>query len=217
MKILSINCRNWDRDCDKTKETYWKNRSNLIRNLIIRHNPDIVCCQELLPPMGNYCIPPYYERVGIIGISHSIWINKFANIKVTKTGYKIHLNWADVKYQNKMYRIINVHSHWDKDKMTNVAKQIKQLSENSIRTIACGDFNNNSDQLERFDLGELTNVARYLNKIEETFQNFNKPESHGDIDHFFVDNVTLDKVISFKVDKEHIYSDHYPIIMEIEN
>ena len=60
--ILSFNVREWSRDTDKEKETFWKNRMEAMKKMIEEVSPDVICFQELMPPATRY-VPDGYKSV----------------------------------------------------------------------------------------------------------------------------------------------------------
>ena len=47
--ILSFNVREWTRDTDESKDTYWKRRMEAMEKMIGDVDPDVICLQEVLP------------------------------------------------------------------------------------------------------------------------------------------------------------------------
>ena len=68
--ILSFNVREWSRDTDKEKETFWKNRMEAMNKMIQDVSPDVICFQELMPPATRY-VPDGYKSVGL-SVSHPV-------------------------------------------------------------------------------------------------------------------------------------------------
>lgn len=209
MKILSFNLRNWNRDCDKDSPYYWKTRLASVEKMIKSVSPDVLCLQECLPPVTQHLLRLGYKRAGF-GASHLIMVKK--GMKVGKTGFKIHLNWADING----IRIINVHSHWRSDILLKTVNQINELAKNT-RTIACGDFN--SFFADIFNCGiDLVNVRNHLGmNPEDTFKNFTREDSHGEIDHFYVDYSWKMELCLIKNNYGcKRMSDHIPLLLIIE-
>ena len=80
--ILSFNVREWTRDTDESQDTYWKRRMEAMEKMIGDVNPDIICLQEVLPPVGRY-IPDEYRTAGV-SVSHPIYVRK--GLKVSRRG-----------------------------------------------------------------------------------------------------------------------------------
>ena len=86
------------------------------------------------------------------------------------------------------------------------------------KDVACGDWNTFLATLN--DAGLKMDSARVLLDVPETdtFANFSRPEqSHGAIDHFFVNGVTP---LSYRMITNGYggakISDHYPIVLTIK-
>lgn len=134
MKIISLNCRVWTRDRDKSSSHYWRTRMGLIREFIERENPDVLCVQELSFPANLY-IPQAYRRVGF-SISHHIYVRR--GIVAWPLWFAIHHNGAKVDG----VRIINVHGTWRKC-MSKVWGRLRRRIVG--KTIVIGDFNQTED------------------------------------------------------------------------
>ena len=112
-------------------------------------------------------------------------------------------------------RIINVHSRWERGVTLRVAGQVNSLL--TGRDLACGDWNVFLGSLKEAGLN-MSSARELLNIPEEdTFANFSRPtESHGAIDHFFVNGVTP---LSYRMITDPYgcskMSDHFPILLDI--
>ena len=207
LSILSFNIREWTRDRDKSSDTYWKKRMEAMERMINDIDPDIICLQEVLPPAGRY-IPDNYKRVGL-SVSHPIYVKK--TLKASKHRFSIFWEACTVNG----IRIINVHSRWEKNIVERTVSQVNgQLTGVDV---ACGDWNTFLNNIN--DAGLNMQSARTILDIpeEDTFTNFSRPEqSHGAIDHFFVNGVTP---LSYNMITEGYgvprISDHYPILLKM--
>lgn len=205
--ILSFNVREWTRDTDESQDTYWKRRMEAMEKMIGDVNPDIICLQEVLPPVGRY-IPDEYRAAGV-SVSHPIYVRK--GLKVSKHRFSIF--WESCMVQG--VKIINVHSRWESKIVARTVSQVN--SQITGRDVACGDWNTFLTSIK--NAGLQLDSAREILGIDEkdTFINFTRPEkSHGAIDHFFVKGVspTSYRMITegYGVSK---MSDHFPIVLRI--
>lgn len=205
MKILSFNVRVWTRDtAPEDGGRYWKNRMKKMKDMIIDLDPDIICFQELMFPATLY-VPKGYKRVNV-SIQHPIYIKK--GMTASNHIFKIHMDAATI---NGSYRVISVHSHWNQNILKRNEEQIRELSKGYDKVIACGDFNNDEQQIGLYP--HLERVPMIEEK--DTFVNFNRPtESHGIIDHFYVRGLENPSAcVLYEYGK---VSDHYPILLEFD-
>ena len=205
--ILSFNVREWTRDTDDSQDTYWKRRMEAMSRMIGEVKPDVICLQEVLPPVGRY-ITDDYRTVGV-SVSHPIFVRK--GLKVSKHRFSIF--WESCLVQG--VKIINVHSRWESKIVARTVSQVN--SQLTGLDVACGDWNTSLSSVKK--AGLLMDSAREMLGIAEddTFINFTRPDkSHGAIDHFFVKGVspTSYKMITegYGVSK---MSDHFPIVLTI--
>ena len=207
LSILSFNVREWTRDTDSGSDTYWKTRMEAMQRMIEDLDPDVICFQEFLPPVGRY-VPKGYKTAGV-SVSHPIYVKK--NLKVSKHRFSVF--WESCIVEG--IKIINVHSRWEKKIWTRTVSQVNgQLTG---KDVACGDWNTFLGNLTK--AGLKMKSARVILDIPETdtFINFSRPEqSHGAIDHFFVNGVTP---LSYRMITDGYgcprISDHYPIVLQI--
>ena len=206
LSILSFNVREWTRDTDSSSDTYWKTRMEAMGRMIEDLDPDIICFQELLPPVGRH-VPEGYKTAGA-SVSHPIYIKK--GLKVSRHRFSIF--WESCIVEG--IKIINVHSRWESKIVARTVSQVNgQLTG---KDVACGDWNTSLGSITKAGL-EMES-ARVLLEIPETdtFANFTRKESHGAIDHFFVKGVTP---LSYRMITDGYgcqkMSDHYPIVLEI--
>lgn len=212
MKILSLNVRQWSRDLNSKAPTYWRKRAKAIKELIEREKPDIILFQELTVPMKWHVLPKGYKRATRFSISHHIYCTNSYLVKEREW----HLHWCRALLYNKWssgitaFNIFSVHSHWDRKIYTKVSEQIlsnyKENRSSYIITIAGGDWNVDPEVMER-RLRPLTLCRTH----EETFQNWTKPESHGELDYFAYNHC---KPLCRKLDD--FVSDHKAVILEIQ-
>ena len=205
MKVLSLNCRQWSRDLNRKKPTYWRKRAKTIKELIQRENPDIILFQELTVPMKWHVLPKGYKRATRFSISHHIYCKKEWHIEDREW----HIHWCSVAI-NGMLNVFSVHSHWDRKIYTKVAEQIITMSkryrdQECNITIAGGDWNVEPETMER-RLRPLTLCCTH----KDTFQNWTKPESHGELDYFAYRNCKPQCSLL-----DDFVSDHKPVMLEI--
>lgn len=205
--ILSFNVREWTRDTDESKDTYWKRRMEAMEKMIGDVDPDVICLQEVLPPVGRY-IPEGYKSAGL-SVSHPIYIRK----TMKSSGHRFSIFWESCSVSG--IKIINVHSRWEAKIVTRTVEQVNgQLTG---KDVACGDWNTFLKNIN--EAGLKMESARVILGIpeEDTFANFSRPaESHGAIDHFFVNGLTP---LSYAMITDGYgvpkISDHYPIVLKI--
>ena len=211
MKILTLNVRQWSRDLKCKAPTHWKKRAVKIAELIRRENPDIILFQELTFPMTLF-IPREYKRATLFSISHHIYCRREYRV----WNREWHLHWckaritycpADTAKEIVAVNVFSVHSHWDRKIYTQVAEQLidEYKKHRPFVTIAGGDWNVDPDTMER----RLRPLA-ICRTHEDTFQNWTKFESHGELDYFAYRNC---KPQCWLLDD--FVSDHKPVILEI--
>ena len=210
LRVLSFNVRTWTRDRDSRSEVFWRTRMAAMERMIEELDPDVLCFQEMLFPATTY-VPDGYKRVGVVNISHPIFIRKSLEATDSDTAVR----WSACTVNG--VRIINVHSSWDSEITARTVEQVNaQLTGCDV---ACGDWNVRLASLQNAGLEMLS--ARALLDVpedEDTFANFTRPqESHGPIDHFFVRGLTP---VSYQLIKDSYgclkMSDHYPLLLDIQ-
>lgn len=209
MKILTYNVRQWTRDTKKSEPTYWKKRADDIKKFIKEKDPDIIFFQELTFPM-TCCVPDGYKRVSGLSISHHIYCKK--NIKVKE--HEWHIHWCRALLDMGDGNLVNafsVHSHWDekiyKKVATDIFSRLKLDIKDPVLNVCGGDWNVDPEVMEPL-LWSL-----YIKKTgKETFQNWTKPESHGQLDYFGVWPDVNSDIYLFKKPQT---SDHDPVMINI--
>lgn len=208
LKVMSFNIRTWTRDTNRGSEYFWRTRMEAMERMIEDIDPDVICFQEFLAPVGQY-VPATYRRVGVTA-SHPIYVRK----GLKTSGHKVSIYWDACTVEG--VNLINVHSRWESEV---IAKTVEQVNgQLTGKDLACGDWNNFIDVLEKDGL-KMESVRKLLGVPEtDTFANFKRPEqSHGAIDHFFLNGV---KALSYRMVTDGYgcskISDHYPIVVEIE-
>ena len=204
MRMMSFNVREWPRDRDKSSPYYWGARLDAICRCVRDVDPDIICLQECWPRMARAI-----KRLGYKGHGFHHLILTRRTMKAKGHRWRIFYDWLDVDGT----RIVNVHSRWEERVARKVIPSVAKLCAGR-RAVACGDFNVPLTTIEDIGLG-LTHVRSFLKYAPlDTFQNFTKASSHGEIDHFFVN---LIKPETFRIVKDNYgcrrMSDHYPIMM----
>lgn len=205
LTVLSFNVRQWTRDMDAGEPTYWRTRMAAMERMIEDVAPDVICFQEFMAPVGMY-VPDGYRRVGVT-VSHPIYVRK----GLETSRHAMSIFWDACVVEG--VQIINVHSRWEADILARTVKQVNGRLTGC--DVACGDWNNFLYQIEA--CGLKMKSARVLLGIPEddTFANFTRPkESHGAIDHFFVNGV---RPVSYRMITDGYgcrkMSDHYPVVL----
>ena len=129
--ILSFNVREWSRDTDKEKETFWKNRMEAMNKMIQDVSPDVICFQELMPPATRY-VPDGYKSVGL-SVSHPVYIRK--NLRASRHRFSIF--WESCLVEG--VSITNIHSRWEREIVERVVRHVN--SHLTGKDVACGDWN----------------------------------------------------------------------------
>ena len=111
-------------------------------------------------------------------------------------------------------RIVNVHSRWEREIVERTVRQVNEQL--TGRDLACGDWNTGLRSIEAAGL-QMQSARAMLGAPEtDTFTNLTKAESHGAIDHFFVNGITP---VSYLMITDGYgcsrISDHWPILLDI--
>ena len=110
---------------------------------------------------------------------------------------------------------LNVHSRWEREIVERTVRQVNEQL--TGRDLACGDWNTGLRSIEAAGL-QMQSARAMLGAPEtDTFTNFTKAESHGAIDHFFVNGLTP---VSYLMITDGYgcsrISDHWPIVLDIQ-
>ena len=207
LRVLSLNVREWTRDRDEAGEYYWRRRMEAMTRMIEDVNPDVICLQEVLPPVARY-VPEGYKRVGV-GVSHPIFVRD--TLKASKHAFAVF--WEACTVEG--IRIVNVHSRWEREIVERTVRQVNEQLTGC--DLACGDWNTGLRSIEAAGL-QMQSARAMLGAPEtDTFTNFTKAESHGAIDHFFVNGITP---VSYLMITDGYgcsrISDHWPIVLDIQ-
>lgn len=206
-RVMSFNVRTWTRDTDRDSDAHWRKRMEAMERMIIDADPDIICFQEMLFPATRY-VPDGYRRVAGVNVSHPIFVRKGLGY----SGHSTSIYWESCLVEG--VQVINVHSRWEKDVMLRVVRQVNGRLKG--RSLACGDWNVSLRSLKEAGLN-MSSAREMLGVPEvDTFANFTRAESHGAIDHFFVDGLTP---VSYMMVTDGYgctrISDHFPIVLEV--
>lgn len=202
MKILSLNVRVWTRDTDALTDNYWRLRYDRINKYIRSEQPDVICLQEVWTPAAKAIMRDLdYTKVGCAGLSHPIYVRKGLNA----TGYKSSVHWSRCDVGG--YRIVNIHGKWTDEVTDKLVADVNGMVKG--KTIACGDYNVEVARLR--DLLMQSARVRLGLPAQDTFCNYDKPESHGEIDHFMLANCSP---CSYRVGQSDL-SDHRPVVLTI--
>ena len=206
LKILSLNVRVWTRDTDRDSPHYYRTRMEAMERMLRDQDPDIICLQEMMVPIGRY-IPDGYRRIGI-SLRHPIYVRK----GIRTSDYQHHTNWDSVLCDG--LQIINIHSSWEKEVLERDVRGVNAAL--TDRAVACGDWNNRLPAIQKAGL-QMQEAGEFVEKPEgDTFINFTNPSSHGVIDYFFLKGLrpTGYEMITDGYGCERI-SDHYPIVLTL--
>lgn len=209
MKILTFNVRVWTRDTDKSSPYFWIERAKAMNRMIHDLDPDVICFQELSFPM-SLAVPVGYKRCGI-SISHHIYVRK--GIKTKSPKFRIFWNSVDLKEAG--IRVFCIHGKWTDKVNAKMSKEV--LGRIDRPSIACGDFNMNIDDLEKYGFDRNKSARVILgHDSKDTFQNFTKEYQHDEIDHFYMFGVEPKsyQIIDDNYGVEKL-SDHKPILLTI--
>lgn len=205
MKVLTFNVRNWTRDCNNKKPTFWKNRADDMSRLILNLNPDIIFFQELMWPMSNY-VPEAYEKITLM-TSHSIWVKK-GQFKVMDREWHMRFAFAQVKDKEtkQLYNLFSVHTHWDESILNNTLESIKERIDYGIINIAGGDWNNEFSEIrDKFILNAIVPTGI-------TFKNWETGKT-ATLDYFGTEPRMPEAVLQI-INRPNL-SDHYPVLLTI--
>jgi len=207
MLIMSLNVGIWTRNRKRTDANYWKRRAQAMCDMIKVKNPDIICFQEMWWP-HNLFVPKGYRRIGGTSPEHPIYCRK--GLKVSRRMWRTYFSFAEIDGVD----VYNVHSHWNAKINTEVCRDIADMYRyQSAPRIIAGDFNNSLSVLAPILPGVSHARTECGLPLADTFLNFTRPESHGEIDHIFTNGVrVLDFSICHKIGCVRI-SDHGALLM----
>jgi endonuclease/exonuclease/phosphatase family metal-dependent hydrolase len=126
------------------------------------------------------------------------------------------LQWVNIKFNNRLYTVINLHGLWNGNGKTDTeariiqSKNIKKfIDEISGQTILCGDFNLRPDTESIKILDDVMKNLIKIYKVQSTRTRFyKKMEKHAD--YFFISHNI--KINHFKVLKDEV-SDYAPLLL----
>lgn len=207
--VLSYNIRQWTRDTNPSKPTYWRKRAKEIRALIERENPDIILLQEATFPMVGLCIPKGYKRATGCSISHHVFVKDgFADIE----GRSWHLHYAEVRLRTadaRRFTVVSVHSTWNEKANKDTCEAIFKLSRNRQYALVAGGDWNNDPNLEREELYPL----QVTDTAQTTFKNW-KTGITANLDFFALSEWA--KAEAKVVAKSSFgMSDHLPVVLTL--
>lgn len=209
MKVLTYNVRQWYRDLDRNKETYWKARQAAIRKQISDYGPDVICVQEMMWPMR--CIPKGYKRATCPSFSHHIYYNPDIYRLINS---EWHLHWCRALFadsEGNEYNVFCVHSHWKEGALESLSRDIWGKVKFGAVNIVGGDFNAEPAMVARvFAPMQLYHI------FHPTFKNWKNSHRNATIDHFCVwPSSTAAEVVCW-LNNTKMHSDHYPIGVAVE-
>lgn len=207
---MSLNIRVWTRDIERKSEHWWIKRYRAIRKYVQEENPDVICLQEVWFP-ASFVLRLRslgYKKTGA-GLSHPIYVRKGAKVTKRRTSTYVTMAIVDgIQY-------FSVHAHWEEKRFLKAMNWIWNMREYveymwNNPTIAAGDFNTSDYEKVENNIGLYdTRVTLKLPSVD-TFQNYTKPESHGEIDHFFKCGPM--RIFTYEVGPADL-SDHRPIVL----
>ena len=239
MKLLSFNVRN--RYKIKNYDGTYKNNDTVkkLSNYIIQNKIDVVCLQEVIelyrdrltlelndykvygnPRMGRSIFTKVIDIIKRFNES----VNIYSNLKIVKNiNYRLPFLpdllprvATRIDLKNNI-TVINTHlSAYNKiSKNRQLKKLYKIIKKIDNPVILLGDFNMNikSNILTRF-INELDLIG--IKHIDIKGRTFKKSKRDLPIDHVFVSKELKIKKIEKIKDKEVSFSDHYPILIEME-
>ncbi len=216
-------------------KNYKKNKSIDIFNYIKKNNIDIIGLQELTYKYNNelsrlikdtfrmvgkyrYFLKPLYlyknEKNPIIS-KYEIIKNKTFHLPYYGSKYKRVLTHAIVFYENKEISVYNTHLEvkdlFIKQKQLDYIFNV--IKDDRRPIILMGDFNSkvDSDEFDNFVL-KLSNIG--INRVNIKTNTYIDSNDNKAIDHIFYSEEFNLK--SKKVMKSIRFSDHYPIMVELE-
>jgi len=239
MKLLSFNVRN--RYKLKNYDGIYKNNDTVkkLSNYIIQNKIDVVCLQEVIelyrdrltlelndykvygnPRMGRSIFTKVIDIIKRFNES----VNIYSNLKIVKNiNYRLPFLpdllprvATRIDLKNNI-TVINTHlSAYNKiSKNRQLKKLYKIIKKIDNPVILLGDFNMNikSNILTRF-INELDLIG--IKHIDIKGRTFKKSKRDLPIDHVFVSKKLKIKKLEKIKDKEVSFSDHYPILIEME-
>ena len=239
MKLLSFNVRN--RYKLKNYDGIYKNNDTVkkLSNYIIQNKIDVVCLQEVIElyrdrltlELNDYKVygNPRISNGFLARISNKIKrfnesVNIYSNLKIVKNiNYRLPFLpdllprvATRIDLKNNI-TVINTHlSAYNKiSKNRQLKKLYKIIKKIDNPVILLGDFNMNikSNILSRF-INEMDLIG--IKHIDVKGRTFKKSKRDLPIDHVFVSKELKIKKIEKIKDKEVSFSDHYPILIEME-
>lgn len=243
MKLLVFNVQNKYRV--ENYNGIYKNKDTVVSlaNFIKKNNLDVLCLQEVLEIYRDRLIDNldnYYAygnpRIGdnfftrniekIKKFNESVNIITYLDVIFEKT-IKLPtlpdflpriVTMIEVKNKSQIITILNTHlSAYNKISKKRQLKHILNIIKD-IKTpvILTGDFNMNikSEILNGF-IGDLEILG--INHLDIKGRTFKKSKRNLPIDHIFISNSLKVKSLEVIKDKDMLFSDHYPILLEIKN
>ena len=240
MKILSFNVRN--RYKIKNYDGIYNNKDTvvLLANYIKKNNIDVVCLQEVIesyrdrltfelkdyttygnPRMGRSFFTKFIDKIKRFNES----VNIYTNLDVLKDkNYKLPFvpdilprvaTRIDIKEKN--ITIINTHlSAYNKISKNRQLKKLYNLIKKiNNPVVLLGDFNMNiksnifNDFISKMDSLDIKHM-------DISGRTFKKSKRDLPIDHVFISKSLKIKNIEKIKDKEVSFSDHYPILIEMD-
>ena len=203
LTVLSYNIRQWTRDTNPSKPTYWRKRAKEIRALIQREDPDIILLQEATWPMVGLCIPDGYMRATGFSISHHIYCRKEYKV----ISHEWHMRWcrALIDTGKEQVNAFSIHTHWDEKIYVKTCCEVTSaLRFEGVQNIAGGDWNNEPTDRMKTLIQPMTLTTTNA----DTFMNWESGK-FAELDYF----ACFPKGGSATTYGKMEYSDHNPVML----
>lgn len=223
ISILSLNVHIWIKDLNPFN---WKKffipRTVKMGKLFKRENPDVICLQERIYPLGRFALGLWkYKAFGSAKCRLPIYVKKSLlkqfiysnNVEIMGTvddnGHG--LNILNLRNVSSIVRIQNCHHSWDSEKFKE-----EMSCGYYTNTIFCGDMNNNKYRvLSTYASLGFEEPIKVYDKTPEvnTYIGFDNTKTPADIDHFgYVGDDAPAAEVKVLPD---VLSDHLPVIAKI--
>ena len=243
MRLLVFNVQNKYRI--ENYNGIYKNKDTVVNlaSFVKRYNIDVLCLQEVLEiyrdrlinnlnnyyAYGNPRIGDNFFTRNIVKLkkfNESVNIITYLDVILEKT-IKLPtlpdflpriVTMIEVKNNSQIITILNTHlSAYNKiSKKRQLKYLLKIIKDIKTPVILTGDFNMNikSEILNGF-IGDLEILG--INHLDIKGRTFKKSKRNLPIDHIFISNSLKVKSLEVIKDKDMLFSDHYPILLEIKN
>lgn len=241
MRLLVFNVQNKYRI--ENYNGIYKNKDTVVNlaSFVKRYNIDVLCLQEVLEiyrdrlinNLNNYYaygnprigdnfftrnivkLKKFNESVNII-TNLNVTLEKTLNLPTLPDFLPRIVTIIELKNNNQLITILNTHlSAYNKiSKKRQLKYLLKIIKDIKTPVILTGDFNMNikSEILNEF-IGDLEILG--INHLDIKGRTFKKSKRNLPIDHIFISNSLQVKSLEVIKDKDMLFSDHYPVLLEI--